>query len=123
MSKLSSCSECSGFLPPSVNACPNCGEAVTRRPTPMPAPLRGLMAIGAGGLLAMTLSACYGGGISLPQDAGPPCTDVDNDGYCVMDGDCDDSDFNISPAAPDMLGDGIDQNCDGVDGIAGDAGI
>lgn len=121
MSKLSSCSECSGFLPPQASACPNCGQAVVARPKPMPKPLRGVLALGAGGLLAMTLSACYGGGVYY-EDAGPPCTDNDGDGYCVSDGDCDDTDFEVRPFAPDPLGDMIDQNCDGVDGTAGDAG-
>ncbi|MGE0789452.1 MAG: hypothetical protein AB7S26_27505 [Sandaracinaceae bacterium] len=88
----------------------------------MPAPLRGLLAVGAGGLLAMTLSACYGAGIDPTFDAGPPCTDNDRDGYCAIDMDCDDDDFDIHPFASDPLGDGVDQNCDGVDGDAPDAG-
>lgn len=118
MSKLTSCNECSGFLPPSASTCPHCGETVVARPKPLPKPLRGMLAIGAGGLLAMTLSACYGGGVG-PE----PCFDGDGDGYCVSDGDCDDSDFDIRPFAPDPEGDGVDQNCDGVDGEAADAGM
>ena len=117
MSKLTSCNACSGFLPPSASSCPHCGETLVVRPRPMPKALRGMLAIGAGGLLAMTLSACYGGGVG-PE----PCFDGDGDGYCISDGDCNDSDFNIRPFADDPEGDGVDQNCDGVDGIAGDAG-
>ncbi len=68
----------------------------------------------------MTLMACYG----LPYD--PECDtrggDLDGDGYCA-DNDCDDSDFTVHPFAADEAGDGVDQNCDGADGIAdADAG-
>jgi len=50
-------------------------------------------------------------------------TDADEDGFSAADGDCDDTDPNISPTASDIVGDGIDQNCDGIDGtdIDGDA--
>ncbi len=37
-------------------------------------------------------------------------------GYVSVGGDCDDSDDQIYPDATETLGDGIDQNCDGVDG-------
>jgi hypothetical protein len=40
--------------------------------------------------------------------------DQDNDGYAIPD-DCDDSDPNVHPGATDACGDGIDQDCDGVD--------
>ena len=43
--------------------------------------------------------------------------DVDGDGYTTEQGDCDDNDPNISPTVTDDLGDGVDQNCDGVDGV------
>ena len=68
----------------------------------------------------MTLMACYGM---------PPCedsVDQDNDGYptCSDEGaeDCDDSNADIYVGADDPLGDDIDQNCDGVDGIASEGG-
>jgi hypothetical protein len=60
-------------------------------------------------------------------------TDVDNDGYGVgtglaycqnpgpgfssINGDCDDSNNSINPNAADAIGNGIDENCDGVDGV------
>lgn len=66
--------------------------------------------------------------------AEPPCplwyTDLDGDGYGVgdgvlscaalpgrsqWDGDCDDGDRQLHPSGVDVPGDGIDQNCDGVD--------
>jgi hypothetical protein len=42
--------------------------------------------------------------------------DIDGDGVEESAGDCNDTDANISPSATDILGDGIDQNCDGTDG-------
>ncbi|HKY16419.1 MAG TPA: PKD domain-containing protein, partial [Microthrixaceae bacterium] len=48
-------------------------------------------------------------------------TDDDDDGVSVEDGDCNDSNNSIHPGAPDPFGDGIDQNCDLADGLAGDA--
>ncbi len=46
--------------------------------------------------------------------------DNDNDGYSPADGDCNDDNAAINPEATDVVGDGGDQNCDGVDGIDGD---
>lgn len=43
-------------------------------------------------------------------------SDFDNDGFSPNAGDCDDSDFSINPLATDDSEDGIDQNCDGMDG-------
>lgn len=78
----------------------------------------GLAMIGASAATAMTLMACYGS----PYDD-IDCGDFDSDGYCAP-ADCDDWNFEIRPGAVDPLGDGIDQNCDGVDGDAlPDAGM
>jgi alpha-tubulin suppressor-like RCC1 family protein len=41
--------------------------------------------------------------------------DFDGDSYSVRDGDCDDRDATVHPAAADLEHDEIDQNCDGFD--------
>jgi hypothetical protein len=46
--------------------------------------------------------------------------DDDNDSYSEAQGDCNDANPAINPAATDLVGDGFDQNCDGVDGFDGD---
>jgi hypothetical protein len=51
-----------------------------------------------------------------PPVIGPqPCTDADGDGYCAEVDDCDDGDASIHPGAVDTFGDGIDQDCNGID--------
>jgi len=53
-----------------------------------------------------------------PPPVEPPCEDLDGDGHeaawCGGD-DCDDTDPTVYPGAPEICGDGIDQNCDGID--------
>lgn len=46
-------------------------------------------------------------------------SDLDNDGFTPDNGDCDDTNFDINPNAGDDIGDGVDANCDGIDGIDG----
>ena len=71
---------------------------------------------------------------SVDEGAGPVYADADGDGYGDATGagvmwigtppsgtvtdrtDCDDTNANIHPGSKDPLGDGIDQDCDGVDG-------
>ena len=47
------------------------------------------------------------------QDSGLGTVDADGDGFGVDEGDCDDQDAAVGPGAEDVVGDGIDQNCDG----------
>ncbi len=42
--------------------------------------------------------------------------DADGDGVSTADGDCDDTDPSISPELTDSSVDGVDQDCDGLDG-------
>jgi RHS repeat-associated protein len=48
--------------------------------------------------------------------AGPEDVDDDGDGFSENQGDDDDNDPTVYPGAPDLPGDGIDQDGDGVDG-------
>ena len=46
--------------------------------------------------------------------------DADLDGVTTEDGDCDDTLASINPYVTDLVGDGVDQNCDWVDGTDND---
>ncbi len=49
-------------------------------------------------------------------DEGSDNFDDDWDGYTEFGGDCDDYDAGINPGAPDLTVNGLDEDCDGVDG-------
>ena len=46
-------------------------------------------------------------------DSNVTLSDVDGDGWTVAEGDCDDSNHDVYPGAPELC-DGLDDNCDGV---------
>lgn len=113
---LLSCSHCAGFVPPHLTTCPHCGmESLELKTNPkFGSVVKNVAAAATGGLVAVTLMACYGGPPSeFPRD---------NDGDGVAFDDCNDFDATVFPGANDPLGDGIDQNCDGVDGTSLDGG-
>jgi hypothetical protein len=41
--------------------------------------------------------------------------DADGDGFTVQQGDCDDALASVNPGAVEVCGDGVDQDCDGID--------
>jgi hypothetical protein len=61
--------------------------------------------------LFLLLHGCTGTG----KDA-PSAQDGDGDGYTVAEGDCDDGAVQVHPDATDEIVDGVDQDCDGLDG-------
>lgn len=137
MAKLPTCPACTSFVPLDAAKCPHCLDAIARRPSGrwyggLPKPVRGALLVGGGGLLSMTLSACYGGAYPGDYDAASrvcddPALDLDRDGHCG-EFDCDETDPARYQFAYDPAGDGIDQNCDGLGGpdsgvgAGGDAG-
>jgi hypothetical protein len=82
---------------------------------------RSILGAAGGGAIAITLMACYGAAYGPP--VGPDANRCqpsanDEDGDCVLAAeDCNDRDPAIRPGVPDPLGDEIDQNCDGADGV------
>lgn len=64
--------------------------------------------------------SAVGCGTLPPGPSSSPGVDVDGDAFSVLDGDCDDHDPLTHPRAWDVVGDGTDQDCDGVDGVDAD---
>jgi YD repeat-containing protein len=62
--------------------------------------------------------ADLGASVRVTLSSGPSAldTDGDGDGFTPNEGDCNDDDNTIYPAAPEIDGDGIDQSCNGIDG-------
>ncbi|MEQ1501032.1 MAG: MopE-related protein [Myxococcota bacterium] len=70
-------------------------------------------------LLLGVLVGCAGGDTYTPPTT-QPNNDRDGDGFSLADGDCDDEDDATYPGALDVVGDGIDQSCDLIDGVDAD---
>ncbi len=113
---MKSCPSCESFVPATI--CPECGHVITKSTAKRV--FGRVLNVAVGGATAITLAACYG----LPYEdpfCSDPSADLDGDGYC-FEFDCDESDPAIHRFASDEAGDGVDTNCDGVDGYPGDAG-
>jgi hypothetical protein len=52
--------------------------------------------------------------LAVPTTVSAEYVDLDQDGYSVADGDCDDYDEDTNPAATEIIGDGVDNDCDGM---------
>jgi len=105
------CEECGRHVLPVVQACPFCAAIrVASWSTAVVTPI--------------VLSACYG----APPCADDQVTDQDGDGFVVTlpgqsceprNWDCDDGDAAVNPAAEEICGDGIDNDCDGFEADKG----
>lgn len=119
---MKTCSSCGTHVKTADCTCPHCGTKAACRSARTPAVA----------LLGLALAGCTGkdddsganaGDTStnmtdtgiMQADYGVPDTDEDQDGYGVYSGDCDDTNADIHPDAPETPGDGVDSNCDGND--------
>ncbi len=117
------CERCEGFVPEGLSACPACGA--DERDGRFARFMVKLAKWVGPGVIATTLMACYGASPSMrmnqpyPDGAqASPCApgyDQDGDRQCAPS-DCNDQDPYVNPGASDPIGDGVDSNCDGVDG-------
>ena len=64
--------------------------------------------------LSLTGATTNGFGVDDLWVAAASLTDRDLDGYTDADGDCDDDNEAINPGAVEVLGDGLDNDCDGL---------
>ena len=55
--------------------------------------------------------------VSLGPPLDPRDVDDDGDGYTENQGDCDDAAPARNPGAADTVGNAVDENCDGIDGV------
>ncbi|MCO4744211.1 MAG: putative metal-binding motif-containing protein [Proteobacteria bacterium] len=103
---MNTCSRCASFLR-SDGACPTCRRGA---------------GLGAVALLGLVLGGCAGpgGDESMVALYGMPVVDDDNDGW--FEDDCNDADPDVHPCATETDGDGVDSNCDGIDGTDPNSG-
>ncbi len=64
--------------------------------------------------LSLACSSGDGWGVDDLQVVWSSLTDADADGYTEADGDCDDGDASVNPGASETLGNGVDDDCDGI---------
>ncbi|MCB9686813.1 MAG: putative metal-binding motif-containing protein [Alphaproteobacteria bacterium] len=62
-------------------------------------------------VIGLLLAGC----VRPPPTAVSTSTDEDGDGFGPLENDCDDADPSRHPGAEEVVGDGIDQDCDGSD--------
>ena len=115
---LEACERCDGLNPVGRRVCVHCDEAL-RSAAPVGRRWRGARLaarlVGASAAL-VTLMACYGMIAHKHGDLyGGAGADTDGDGVATPE-DCNDQQREVFPGAADRDGDGVDQNCDGVDG-------
>jgi hypothetical protein len=106
---LIACDACGGLVPAGRATCLHCARAVIARPG-----WARLFQLLAGGGFLMTLAACYGAPYRYHPSYAEP-VDTDRDGASVPD-DCDDTDPRRYPGAADPVNNGVDEDCDGLDG-------
>jgi cysteine-rich repeat protein len=53
----------------------------------------------------------------IEPETPPTCTDKDEDGYCLEEGDCDDTSPFVYPGAEEKCGNGVDEDCSGADEV------
>jgi len=138
------CRHCGGLTPPEASsACLHCDAPLPR------GRLARKLSVLLGPAGAILLAACYGGpghftGVRQPMPDGLTRVDRDHDGAlgpyeCLPSGpdcaerlarapaaadiDCDDANASVFPGGADVDGDGVDSNCDGVDGWADPAKV
>lgn len=127
---FANCPDCPGFLPPGAAVCPHCGADLPRGPAATSGLTAKLAKLGTISAMAVTLMACYGGGVDdvffgcvADVDCGPGLR-CDEIGQCVSNENC----FNGFDDDQDGLIDRDDEDCaevafegDCADGLDEDA--